>query len=1625
MGTSALDDVLGRSQSRKQTALDEVLDTAPSPERVYGSATPAKPITITAQAPSPLEQGMATLVPAAVNARRQQDEEGQQIYEQMQKRVAPARSAQTPLSHLQGSIAKEVNELYHPGVIRPTPGMLSRLASKGFEVAEQPLVAASLLGAKAVQGGLNVAGNLGVPGTNSLVDELQRFRETAERVTAPRTTMGKIANVASTIGANVAPYMTTPTSGAMGLLAMGGIGGLESASEPLPTAQSILTGAGIGAGFGAAMEAYGPTKRLIANRLNARAEAQGFTPGWKIPDQSPNLFTSRQYENSRLLPREPRPTQQYEGVVGPAIPMPGVPQQQFDINRLLPREPIPTTQYQGAVGPAIPMAGVREEISPEVFNTRIAQAAEQAPVFGQGEIVPGLAYDARSPQLQSARKRSIAKTEAPLEAARQAALAAQEAVRLRQAGLEASNRALPVVNEDAVSALEKAAQEGANARTATQSPIIRTGAISPEILQALGGTGVGAFAGGMVGDTPEDRIRNAALGGLAGAFAPSAMRRLVREEIPSAAGQEWLAQQAARGEQRGVASARSVLSQYPLAGSADLLPPITEIDKPFQRSVADWFDQAQSDPTNPAVISAYRKMADETRQQFQHMLDNGVKVEFTAEDPYKNSAEMMRDLAENNRLKVFSSQEGQHPILSPDETNMFRAVHDYFGHAPYGNQFGPIGEENAYRVHSAMYSPEARQAMAAETRAQNSWVNVQPENIAKPGARYADQKAVLVPQEMLGDYSRPSGFKAYDIGGAVGDAFKQWSRQDATGRAIRGATIAGTGLGLQDSDDATARKVGTAMMVGGGAYGAGLLTNETSQAFTDLAARVFAPASRTAEAEAMSHIFRANQGNARRVFEQAVAGTEDFANHLNKYMTAGERMMYVNDIETGRVFPSGGFFDTGLIREMLDSSRNQIQALDIGKLNTFYENYFPHYWEDPRGVGDSAQDAIAQVMGRRPLGGTKSFLKQRTITDTFSGMFPQGVPANLAAMDEPALRAEVARQGGLMPITTDPIQLALIKTREMQKFLMDVKALQDGERQGIIKLVNDANPAPEGWVRINNPLGTVTGPRNAGGQAIVKGQYYAPPPVQELIDNYLSPGLRGNKAFDMYRTVGNGLNQMQLGLSGFHLAMTSVDAIVSQNALALEKLASGDITGALKSAATAPAAPILNYLKGKEVAKAYLSKTATGKGYDALAQAMADAGGAKGMDSFYKGSAPEKMIQAWKQGNALGAIGNAAIAPFEMVAKPIMEHFVPMQKLGVFADLAQFELERLPAQATDAERRAVLAKVWDSVDNRMGQMVYDNLFWNRTFKDLAMASVRSVGWNTGTIRELGGAVTDVATGKGLTHKVAYAASLPISVGIMGAVYQRLATGEGPQELKDYFYPKTGTFDSNGNANRVQLPSYIRDVRDYATDVPKTLKHKIHPLLQIGWGWATNEDYRGDQIYNPDDSYVQNMQQIGSYFLKNASPFGISNLLEQRKRGASTGQQVAGFAGVTAAPRDVQLSPAQKLMAILTRKGGGGLTPEDAEAQQQRRDALAQLRGGKDADAIDKALLSGALVPKQLEDLMRRAEIDPLQEKFKRLSLRDAMRVYKLGDQREQALWAEALDNKINAALNAGLSIPNP
>jgi hypothetical protein len=93
-----------------------------------------------------------------------------------------------------------------------------------------------------------------------------------------------------------------------------------------------------------------------------------------------------------------------------------------------------------------------------------------------------------------------------------------------------------------------------------------------------------------------------------------------------------------------------------------------------------------------------------------------------------------------------------YPLIFND---VFRAVHDYFGHALYGNEFGPLGEELAWRVHSRMFTAAAVPALTTETRGQNCWVNFGPfAHLDPPERPYAEQKNFHLPEQYRTTESR-------------------------------------------------------------------------------------------------------------------------------------------------------------------------------------------------------------------------------------------------------------------------------------------------------------------------------------------------------------------------------------------------------------------------------------------------------------------------------------------------------------------------------------------------------------------------------------------------------------------------------------------------------------------------------------------------------------------------------------------------------------------------------------------------------------------------------------------------------------------------------------------------------
>ncbi len=423
-------------------------------------------------------------------------------------------------------------------------------------------------------------------------------------------------------------------------------------------------------------------------------------------------------------------------------------------------------------------------------------------------------------------------------------------------------------------------------------------------------------------------------------------------------------------------------------------------------------------------------------------------------------------------------------------------------------------------------------------------------------------------------------------------------------------------------------------------------------------------------------------------------------------------------------------------------------------------------------------------------------------------------------------------------------------------------------------------------------------PYDVGG-LVIKGHWWAPEQAATIVNHYLSPGLRDKSG--LYRgilSLGNLINQAQLGFSAFHLGFTTFDVATSKLALGIYQMGHGDILKGLANAAKTPLAPFTNVLRGDRMLKEWYNPGTQGALIGELVDAMMKAGGRAQMDAFYQTQITKKFLKALRAFNLPGALLRLPGTVLEQTARPIMEWVVPRQKMGVFADLAQYELEKLGTDASDPEVQAALARAWDSVDNRLGQLVYDNLFWHKVIKDLALISVRSVGWNVGTIRELAGGLGDIpktATGKSdFTPRTSYVIALPIVAGLIGAIAYYLWHGHAPHKLKDYY----AVPDSRGH--RWMFPTYMKDAIAYAHDPAGTMRGKIHPLASLVWEMLANKDFFDHPIRNPHHPLVKQVQELASYVLKQVEPIAYRD--DRKHHHADAREKALGFFGVKPAPK---------------------------------------------------------------------------------------------------------------------------
>ena len=559
------------------------------------------------------------------------------------------------------------------------------------------------------------------------------------------------------------------------------------------------------------------------------------------------------------------------------------------------------------------------------------------------------------------------------------------------------------------------------------------------------------------------------------------------------------------------------------------------------------------------------------------------------------------------------------------------------------------------------------------------------------------------------------------------------------------------------------------------------------------------------------------------------------------------------------------------------------------------------------------------------------------------------------------------------------------------------------------------------------------------------GSWTTPEPIARILNNYLSPGLRSNEnkliasGYSLARFTGNLLNQSQLVLSLFHGLNVWTDMMSSTFGMGIRRMTTKNQRAAgvinLLTGLT-PIVPFKRIWDGERLRKAYRTNMEDIKDpkLRAMVQAVIMADGRDRLDPFYYNqqikALTNTMGEIWKGTAAEKAVGvlklpmNVFGATLEALAKPLMEWFVPTGKFGLFYMMAEHEMQRAADGEIDEEQlHERLISSWDSVDNRMGQLVYDNLFWNKVFKDVSMLAVRSVGWNLGSWREFAGSAFDVKTtkkrmdrgDKWLSQKMAYTIGAVTLYATLGYVIQFILTGKHPDDDRDLFFPRTGRKNPDGSPERISLPTYAKDWYAYGTQPFKTVKNKIHPQWGLLNDLRRNKDFFNTEIRSPKDPAQKQFYDVAKHIGKEFLPLSVKNAQKgQRAKPGLVKNTLVSLTGVSFAPSYINRSAAQKLMYHHSWKSDKVKTKEERERYELRKQYISKIRSGQKIDYKEARSLLGKA---SYDNMIRSARKSAFADTYSRLSFRAAMDVYAIATAEERKQIRTILRKKRTAAKN--------
>ena len=703
-----------------------------------------------------------------------------------------------------------------------------------------------------------------------------------------------------------------------------------------------------------------------------------------------------------------------------------------------------------------------------------------------------------------------------------------------------------------------------------------------------------------------------------------------------------------------------------------------------------------------------------------------------------------------------------------------------------------------------------------------------------------------------------------------------------------------------------------------------------------------------------------------------------------------------------------GIADT--LSKMYDDLYRDSESVTPGAVR-YRKGYFPGMWEDATAAEKFFSDRL------KSMEGSKAFIKEKIFDDIQAGI-----------------------EAGLKPKGT-PIDMAFAKMHEVQKYVTTHRVLQEMETDKTAILVKSGEREPTGYVFVPEPYGVVTRKEKvnlAGKQMDLSKElpgtpkmesyrYAVKDDVAQVFQNYLSRSLYENKyvgnVYEGYMNAANTLNQFQLGVgSAFHAGFTTMEAVISKFALGVKAMARGDVPEAIKLMAASPLQVYKNPALGDKLLRAYRGESVSGQEIPQLVKWLEMAGGRATMDSRFRTSSTDKMIEAWTKGNKISAVVRSPFAMVEQMARPILEWLVPRQKFGVFAEMAT-EWHKQNPNATHEETRSAMQYVWNRVDSRLGQVVYERLFTQNVAKNIVQGLVRAPGWSGGTIIEIGGGINDfakvfndIAHGRKpqMTDKMAYTISLLTITGLINGVMTKLLTGENPQDGMDLLAFRTGKKDEHGNPERFLLPTYAKDIYAYINKPGTTLLNKTHPLLSLMADIAKNKDYYGVAVRDKETNLAVQTGQTGLYAAKAFVPFWMRGAQKTHERGDTLASMLSPLVGIMPATAEFTKTNAQKLMSeILQERPKGTMTKEKFETNRLKSKLETRLRNHDPEASADmqQYLKDGKLSRKDVITIQKAVRVPYTVHAFQSLSLKEAMRVYSVGTPEEKKIFLPLLRKK--------------